>query len=95
MQLCFLAVIAVVHGYGGFGFFPIPLAFPYGFPVSYPAEDVYAASLGGASVGLYGKSHPFGSLFPGFPGYFGGSSDVNAASLGGAPVGLYEKERYY
>lgn len=56
---------------------------------------MYAASLGGASVGLYGKSHPFGYGFPGFPGFFGGSSDVNAASLGGAPVGLYEKQRFY
>ena len=66
------------------------MAYPYGY---FPAEDVYAASLGGANVGLYGKN--FGPYGLGFPGFSGGSSDLTAASLGDSPVGLYEKESYY
>ena len=102
LQICFclFAVAAVSAQFFparvGFPLVPFPFGFPYGFPV---AEDVYAASLGGARVGLYGKNRPFGNGgFPGFPGFsgfpgFGSTSDVTGASLGGAKVGLYGKER--
>ncbi|GBM82159.1 hypothetical protein AVEN_5524-1 [Araneus ventricosus] len=46
-------------------------------------EDEYAASLGGAPVGLYSKRK----------GFFGDSSEVSGVSLGGAKVGLYGRER--
>ncbi|CAL1299438.1 unnamed protein product [Larinioides sclopetarius] len=46
-------------------------------------EDEYAASLGGAPIGLYSKRK----------GVFGDSSEVSGVSLGGAKVGLYGRRR--
>ncbi|XP_035217926.1 uncharacterized protein LOC118191232 [Stegodyphus dumicola] len=88
-----LVVVAVTGQKGkplGKGYGRPPVRFvPAAFPRGSVSRDVYAASLGGAPVGLYGKSSGLGRGFgTGF-----GNSDVSGAALGGAKVGLYGKER--
>ncbi|CAL1288264.1 unnamed protein product [Larinioides sclopetarius] len=51
-------------------------------------DEEYAASLGGAPVGLYRRDEGRGGF-----GRFAGGSDVSGVSLGGAKVGLYGRER--
>ncbi|XP_054710205.1 uncharacterized protein LOC129219914 [Uloborus diversus] len=75
-------------------FFPFFPYFPFRYNFGLPGFEEYAASLGGAKVGLYGRSSGFGGPFlPPF-GPFGrlGGSEVTGASLAGAKVGIYGKE---
>lgn len=97
--LCIFAVVANAQYFPQLGFYPAPF-FPLPFlPQIRPLHEEYAASLGGAKVGLYGKNNfgPYGPGFGyGFPGPYGGGargSDVTGASLGGAKVGVYGKDR--
>ncbi|KAG8198844.1 hypothetical protein JTE90_015064 [Oedothorax gibbosus] len=60
-------------------------------PIPLPNKgDRYAASLGGAQVGTYGKSRDYVNNRGG--GYFSGS-EVHGESLGNAKVGLYGNDR--
>ncbi|KAF8786104.1 hypothetical protein HNY73_007867 [Argiope bruennichi] len=63
-----------------------PWLFPWWMLPYYSGiEDEYAASLGGAPVGLYSRRKG--------GGFFGERSEISGVSLGGAKVGLYGRER--
>ncbi|GFS61674.1 hypothetical protein NPIL_4561 [Nephila pilipes] len=59
------------------------------YPLFRGGDDEYAASLGGADVGVYRRSQISRH------GLFGGYRDteVSGLSLGGAKVGMYSRER--